>query len=246
MPELIIAVQDYAGWLYVLLVLLGVRELLVLMRSGREHDRAMFAIEREAATGRAMRALITLFLLSTIGLGVYLVDNVLAPALPESAARLAHQDTPLIETPPTVMLPTDTPTPPPASATPRVPRIVTAPPETEAPTAAPEAARLCRNANMEIVAPEAGGLAAAGDEVMVSVRFVPAPGRRFWLEIAPESSPSASRALGTASDKPVRRQVVGRVPNDLPAGRYILRLVLSEPSGEVATDGVCEVAFRVK
>ena len=87
MPELIIAVHDYAGWLYVLLALLGVRELLVLARSGREHDAALFGLEREAVTGRALRALITLFLLSTIGLGIYLVSEVLAPALPAQFAQ---------------------------------------------------------------------------------------------------------------------------------------------------------------
>jgi hypothetical protein len=135
MFDLVTAIQNYAGWLYALLVLLMAREVLAMWRAGRDRDVALFDLEREAATGRAVRSLITLFLLATVWVGVYTVANIVAPSIPESWSRRVGDDVPLVETPPTVTLPTDTPTPPPATPT-RQQRIVTAIPQPTA-TAAP-------------------------------------------------------------------------------------------------------------
>jgi hypothetical protein len=245
MPELIIAVRDYAGWLYVGLALLALRELVILLRSGREHDVAMFRLQREAATGRAVRALITLFLLATIGMGVFLVSAVLAPALPYRATFQAHRDEPLIETPPTVVLPTDTPTPPPAVPTRRVPRIVTAPPETPEPTSVTAAGGACSNPDLQILSPEAGAVVGTDLQVAVTVRFPPASGRSFRLELGQGAAPTSWRALGEPRTEPAEALVVGELPHDLPSGPYVLKLVLAEPSGDVLPENVCQLPFRV-
>lgn len=137
MLDLVTAIQNYAGWLYVLLAILMAREVLVMWRAGRDRDVALFDLEREAATGRAVRSLITLFLLATVWVGVYTVANIVAPSIPKSPSSRAGDEAPLVETPPTVTLPTDTPTPPGATAT-SPQRIVTAiPVPTDTPTPSP-------------------------------------------------------------------------------------------------------------
>lgn len=245
MSELIIAIREYAGWLYAVLALFMIRELLAMRRSSRLRDVALFGLERDAASGRAVRSLVTMFLLVTIGVGVYIVSNVLAPALPEESARRARDDAPLLETPPTVMLPTDTATPPPATPTRRPGRIVTAPPE---PSPAPGdvvSAALCRPENLEILAPAAGAAVGAGTEVVVTVRFQAGEGRRFWLELGAGASPAAWRALGPERTEPVERAAVAQLPTDLAPGPYVLRLVLSGGNGEDPANAVCAVPLRV-
>jgi hypothetical protein len=79
-----------------------------------------------------------LFLLATVWIGVYTVANIVAPAMPAEPSRRVGDEAPLVETPPTVQLPTDTPTPPLATAT-RPQRIVTAvPPYTPEPAGSSE------------------------------------------------------------------------------------------------------------
>ena len=129
MTDLVTAIERYAGWLYVLLALVMLREVLEMWRAGRQRDVSLFTLEREVATGRAVRSVVTLFLLLTVGVGVYTVANVLAPALPPETVRRAEDQVPLVDTPQLVALPSDTPTPP-RTATRPPQRIVTAPPET--------------------------------------------------------------------------------------------------------------------
>lgn len=128
MAELVSAIATYAVWLYLLLGLLMVRELRSMWRAGTERDRMAFGLEREAAASRALRSLITLGLLVTIAAGVYTVSNIIAPTLPAEELRRLNE-APIIAEPPPVPLPSDTPTAPPATATSRLPNIVTATPE---------------------------------------------------------------------------------------------------------------------
>jgi hypothetical protein len=127
MAELITAIEQYARWIYLLLVLVMVREVVAMWRAGRERDVSLFSLEREAATGRAVQSLVTLFLLMTIGVGVYAVANVLAPALPQDPILQVDDSSPLIDTPLAPPLPTVTRTAT-VAPTERPLRIVTAPP----------------------------------------------------------------------------------------------------------------------
>jgi len=127
MAELIHAIQQYALWLYVLLVLVMLREVVAMWRAGRDRDVSLFSLEREAATGRAVQSLVTLFLLMTIGVGVYSVTNVLAPALPPETTSRAEESAPLVGTPLSAPLPSETLMPT-STPTRRPLRIVTAPP----------------------------------------------------------------------------------------------------------------------
>ena len=83
MTALVTVIERYSAWLYVLLGVLMTRQIHHMWRAAREHDTALFGLEREAATGKAVRALVSLLLYGTIGLGVYTVTTAIAPGLPK-------------------------------------------------------------------------------------------------------------------------------------------------------------------
>lgn len=127
MVDVVLAIQTHAGWLYALLALLLLRELAAFRRAGHARATALFGLEHEAATGRLIRSAVTMLLLGTIGVGIFMVARVVAPTIPDIARR-APSRAPLIITPPTAAIATDTPTPPPATPTRPLPLIVTATP----------------------------------------------------------------------------------------------------------------------
>lgn len=128
MPELILAIQDYAGWLYAVIGVLFARELLATLVALRARENARFRVELDAASGRVVRGLVSMLLLTVIAFGTNLVATVIAPSLPADVRRRLG-DEPL--TVPTVVAPlaTDTPTRPPHTPTPEPVRIVTPTPE---------------------------------------------------------------------------------------------------------------------
>ncbi|MCE7937473.1 hypothetical protein DCC79_08810 [bacterium] len=127
MVDVVLAIQSHAGWLYVLLAVLVLREIAAFRHASRDRATALFGLEHEAATGRLIRSAVTMLLLGTIGVGIFMVARVVAPTIPELARR-APSRAPLIVTPPTAAIATDTPTPLPATATRPLPLIVTATP----------------------------------------------------------------------------------------------------------------------
>ncbi|MFQ5460245.1 MAG: hypothetical protein ACE5EL_05590 [Anaerolineae bacterium] len=139
MAALVEAVAHYAGWLYGLLGLFITAQLATMWRAGRERDLALFELERQAATGKAVRAFVTLLLLVVIGAAVYSVANVVAPNMPADPGR-ARNAGPIVLTPQLSELPTTTAT---ADSTPwpvgRTVVVTATPPP--APEAAPTASR---------------------------------------------------------------------------------------------------------
>lgn len=132
MVEFVAVIQRYALWLYVLLGAFIVQQFYTIWRAAREHGTSLFGLEREAATGKAMRALVTLMLFCTIAAGVYTVQTVVAPAMRsgpgETTDAPQRRRNALEIPPPTVDLPTDTATPPAETATPEPIRIITSTP----------------------------------------------------------------------------------------------------------------------
>lgn len=126
MNDLVFAVHNYAVWLYGLVALLVLREALVVLRAGRDRREALFALEREAATGKTVRAMVTLLLLATIGVGIHTMANVIAPLLPPDPGA-ERPDVLILQPPPMPLIATDTPVPT-VEPTRRAPRIVTAVP----------------------------------------------------------------------------------------------------------------------
>lgn len=127
MVDIVVVIESHAGRLYLLLAALMSREAYLLWRARRDRRTALFGLEREAATGKTIRAMVTLLLLMTVAAGVYTVAEVVAPSLPPGARR-PPGNAPIVQTPPTADFPTDTPTPPAATATRPLPLIVTATP----------------------------------------------------------------------------------------------------------------------
>jgi hypothetical protein len=245
MAELITAIARYAPWLYVVLGLLMVREVVTMWRAGHEHDLSLFSLEREAATGRAVRSLVTLFLLATIGVGVYAVTNVIAPTLSERELRQARGDVPIVETPLVAVLASDTPEPV-ATPTRRPVRIVTAPPDpSEAVPAAPTA-ELCRNPDVQILSPLPGTVIDRPTAIVVTARFPVGSGRTFWLEIGAGAAPEHWAAVGARRDAPVEAATVETLrPAPLDPGLYSLRLVVTDVDGLVPENGTCALTVRV-
>jgi len=123
-PELITAIEAYAGWLYAVLAILFARELFATLSALRARSHARFRVELDAASSRAVRGLVSLLLLTVIAFGTNLVATVIAPSLPADVRRRLG-DEPL--TVPTVLAPlaTATSTRVPSTATPEPVRIVT-------------------------------------------------------------------------------------------------------------------------
>jgi hypothetical protein len=245
MAELVTGIARYAVWLYLLLGLLMLRELRVMWRAGTDRDRSAFGLEREAATGRAVRSLITLFLLVTIAAGVYTVATIIAPTLPDAALERMTQ-APIVVEPPPVPLATDTPVPPAATGTSRLPNIVTATPGpagSPAPTAQPA---LCRNAAVLIEAPGPGTVLGPTQPVVVTVRFPRGQGRHFQLSLGAGDDPTTWSALGAQHAEPVTGGAVEMLPTDgLAAGDYTLRLELLDADGTAPDENACRVVVRV-
>ncbi len=246
MVELVSAIATYALWLYLLLGLLMFRELRTMWRSGTERDQAVFGLEREAAASRAVRSLVTLLLLVTIAAGVYTIANVIAPTLPQAALQQLDS-APIVAEPPPVPFAADTATPT-ATATSRLPRIVTA-----APTAAdglasatPPPAVLCRDPALQIESPGPGAVLTAAQPVVVSVRFPAGEGWRFRLALGAGDAPTTWRALGGEHAEPVSGAAVETLsPAGLTPGVYSLRLELVAADGTLRPDGTCTVPLRV-
>jgi hypothetical protein len=134
--DLVLAIEAYAGWLYVLLGVLLALQIVTMWRAGQDRDLALFALERDAATGKAVRAFVTLMLLVTIGAGVYTVERVVAPALGPERRHVRDPEAPIVTTPQLSELPTPSATA--AEPTESPVEIVTSTPEpTLAPTATP-------------------------------------------------------------------------------------------------------------
>jgi hypothetical protein len=107
--DVIRAIHHYSAWLYGLLAVLLALQLGTMWRAGRERELALFGLEREAATGKAVRAFVTLLLLVTIWAGVYTVAAVVAPTIPRGLQEV--DGSPISTTPQLADVPTAEPTP---------------------------------------------------------------------------------------------------------------------------------------
>jgi hypothetical protein len=136
--DLVVAIELYAGWLYILLGVLVTIQVATMWRAGQERELALFSLERDAAAGKAVRAFVTLLLLVTIGAGVYTVETVLAPSLPPSPDHVGAAEPPMLTDPVLSTAPTEAPTASPTTRATERPVIVTSTPElTPAPAPLP-------------------------------------------------------------------------------------------------------------
>ena len=159
MTILVTLVADYAVWLYLFLGLVAVLFVRAHLIARRERDNSIFALEREAASGRMAQAMMGfLAMLALIG-GVFYVSQTLVEEIPSSEvtptatllAVLPSSPTPppLLPTP----TPTDTPRPRP-TLPPQVPLETTLVPTP--PPVAGGAPANCPNPGVNIAQPGSG------------------------------------------------------------------------------------------
>jgi hypothetical protein len=220
------------------------RELASMWRAGRERDQALFGLEREAATGKAVRSLVMVLLLVTIGVGIYTIAQFVAPALPERERRMV-EEAPIVAPPRRIRMAADTPLPPALTATP-LPRIVTAVPSPEVTSSPLPESVLCRNPNVQIVSPASGAVLDGPVPVVVTVRFEASAGRSYRVELGAGDTPAQWTPLGDPRGDPViETAVVDLDPRGLAPGVYTVRLLLAEADGTTSLDSACDVTVRV-
>lgn len=126
----------------------------------QERGNTLYALEREAAVSRAGRALLTALGFCGLGVVIFIIAGVVAPALPAEQLATPTPSVPLFTpTPTNTPVPTLTPQPthtpePGASSTPAVVEPVETP--TSAPTAIPLPAASCPDPRVQITAPGDG------------------------------------------------------------------------------------------
>ncbi len=127
MVTLVSVVARYATWLFILLGALALRQFWHLAQGLGHRRSSLFRLERESAAAKVQRAMVSLLLYLTLAMGVRTIAFQVAPAMGPERLTGGHSP-PLIQEPPTADLPTDTPTPPPYSATPPPLVIITSTP----------------------------------------------------------------------------------------------------------------------
>jgi hypothetical protein len=179
----------------------------------QELQQSLYSLEREAARSRLWRGVMMSALLGFIAAAIFVLSNVVAPELADSAARTTP-------TPPFV-LNTTTPTPtfqPTPTRTPRPPTLVPgtptptiegAPTATITPTPPPLPSSSCPDPNVQIIAPIAGQAFSGAIQVRGTAD---APNFAFYKFTL--SGPATNNVTQTAGDvvrTPVREGVLGAI-----------------------------------
>ncbi|MFN8471405.1 MAG: hypothetical protein U0822_04240 [Anaerolineae bacterium] len=141
------AISTFKLWIYGFALLGGLIALRAVLRARTERSRAMFGLEREAASGRLSSAIFTLLLMAALAGGVYVVTNyftadaisqrtvVRAQAQATATAQARATESAVVSA---TRAAAPTSTPQPATATPP-PR----PTDTPAPTTPPDLTQSC-------------------------------------------------------------------------------------------------------
>jgi hypothetical protein len=230
MTVLVKLIADYAVWLYFLLGLVAFLFLRAHMVARRERANSIFALEREAASGRMVQATMGFLVTLAVAGGVFYTSQSLVEEIPLSAST--PTPTRLIVLPPTPtpppLLPTPTPTetarPRPTPAAP-LPVPPDATPSPEAPTGSPAN---CPNPGIRISEPGSGA-SVSGVIQLVGSASIPDfsyykfefKGNGFgdWTFIQRFETPVSGGILGAWDTRSV------------PSGDYEFRLVVVDQTG---------------
>ncbi len=246
MADAIQLIVDYAIWLYVLCGLGVLIYLRSILRARRERKTALFTLEREAASSRAARSLLGVFVFISLAGSVYFVEEMLAPRLPKT---MEQDDETAIETvfliTPTSDVPTATPVPP--TPTPEPSPTATRrvfPTRAPSPTPTPAPIAACSNV-AQITSPRVGavlsgqvsiyGTAAAPDFNFYKVEYhrVGEP-QDAWHSISEvHRNQVADGLLDTWN------------VSGFPAGEYRLKLTVVDITGNYPPQYRCEVPVTV-
>lgn len=90
MEQALLIIEQYQGWIYLVLALAGLAYLRLSVQWYGRWRRSIFGLERDYAAGRLVRSLAMLSFVFVVALGTFLVATFLGPAVP-----LAARPTPL-------------------------------------------------------------------------------------------------------------------------------------------------------
>lgn len=227
MAVLIKLVADYAVWLYVLLGLVAFLFLRAHLVARRERDNSIFALEREAASGRMAQTLMG-FLVTLIFVGgVFYVSQTLVEEIP--LPEVTPTPTQLIVLPPSPTPPPLLPTPTPTD-TPR-PRPTLPPLETTITPSLEAAAGVspnCPNPGVRISQPGTGA-SVSGVIQIIGSASIP----EFWYyKFEFKGSGFGDWTFIQRFDTPINGGILGAWDTrSVPSGDYEFRLVVVDKTG---------------
>lgn len=250
-----IAVQliaRYALWLYAFCAIGALLYLRAAVQARRERERALFTLEREVASSRALRSILVAFLFALAAGSVFAVVRYVAPLMgssePEEVAMVPT--TLLLPTPTSAFIPaTVTPT---STATARLrptrrPLPLTTPTATKTPAPPPPP---CPNPGARIVSPGVNARLSGVVQIRGSAYD---PNFQFYkLEWAPAADPENVHVITTTENPdglyhtPVRNGVLSSWNTDaVPEGTHILRLTIVDVTGNYPPENICEVPVTI-
>lgn len=242
MADVIQLIVDYALWLYVLCGLGVLVYLRSILMARRERKSALFTLEREAASSRAARSLIGVFVFVGLAGSVFFVEEMLAPRLPEPVEQ---DDEAAVKTvfliTPTSDVPTATPAPP--TSTPEPSPTATRrvfPTRAASPTPTPVPIAACSNI-AQITSPRVGAELSGRVEIYGTAA---APDFNFYkVEYHREGEPED--AWHSISDIHKNQVANGLLDvwdvGGFPAGNYRLKLTVVDITGNYPLQNRCEV-----
>jgi hypothetical protein len=226
MTILVKLIDDYSFWLYVLLGLVSLLFLRAHLVARRERDNAIFALERESASGRMAQTIIGFLITLILIGGVFYTSETLVEEIP--LPEITPTPTTLIVLPPSPTPPPLLPTPTPTD-TPR-PRPTLPPVETI--TATPEASvgvpASCPNTGVRISEPGTGA-AVSGVIQIIGSASIP----DFWYyKFEFRGNGFGDWTFIQRFDTPISGGILGAWDTrSVPSGDYEFRLVVVEKTG---------------
>jgi hypothetical protein len=244
MTTLVKLVSEYYIWLIGACVLGILSYIARAIVAHREKSRAIFTLEKEAASSTRLRSMGMAFVLLILGGAIYFTATYLEPNLDletesEPTPTVLLQPTPT----PTTGPPTITPTPRPT----RTPRPTQTPEVTLTPTPEPVVLPNCPNSGVRLTNPTVNAVLKGPVEITGSANFDKDKDRNFQFykfELKGEVTSWEWRTIATY-EKPVADGVLGVWDTSpLPVGAYTFRLVVVDKTGNYPEP--CEVQVTIE
>ncbi len=248
METIVKTIARYADWIYGAIAVVALWYLREAWLARKERRRSLFSLEREMAENRIYSIYGVAFILLVILGTTYMMVRKVSPAVEAgkqepSPAELVASPTPLFLLATPTAAPTVTPTPQPSPTRRRRPtRRPAPPPITPTPAPPPVKPPACPNPVARLLEPGDGavvkgvvtvkGSAAIPNFQYYKLEFGPGDNPRQWSFIMSGKTPVPNGVLG-------QWNVAG-----LPPGRYTLRLVVVDVTGNYPTPCVTHITIK--
>ena len=239
MTILVKLIADYAVWLYLLLGLVALLFLRTYLVARRERNNSIFALEREAASGRMVQATIGFLVILILIGGVFYTSQTLVDEIP--LPEVTPTPTVLIVLPPSPTPPPLLPTPTP-TGTPR-PRPTLPPLETITPTLeiAVGVPPQCANPGVRISEPGTGAEVSGVIQIIGSANIPD-----FWYyKFEFQGNGFGDWTFIQRFENPINGGILGAWDTrSVPSGDYEFRLVVVDKTGNYPEP--CTVLLSVR